>query len=246
MAFIKLESVSVSFPIHNASSRSLKGHLVSTATGGSVALSAGHSLLVEAIKNLSLTIEHGDRIGLVGHNGAGKSTLLRILAGIYEPMRGSIEVEGKVVPIFDIGLGFDPEGTGYENVRLRGLYLGMDMEEIECRIDDIAVTSGLGQFLEMPLRTYSTGMMARLAFAVSTAVEPDILLMDEGIGVGDAAFVEQARTRLAELIDRTGIMVFASHSDELLRQLCNKAVLMQKGEAIHMGSVEEVLEKYHG
>ena len=245
MARIELDSVSVSFPIYNASGQSLKTRIVSSATGGRVMPVSGRGILVEAVKELSLTIDHGERLGLIGHNGAGKSTLLRILAGIYEPMKGTIRVEGKVVPLFDIGLGFDSESTGLENIRMRGLYLGLEREEIDRRMDDIVATAELGQFIDMPLRTYSAGMQARLAFAVSTAIEPDILLMDEGIGVGDAAFVEKARKRLEGLIERTGIIVFATHSDELLKQVCDRALLMRQGHGIMLGPVDEVLGHYH-
>ena len=195
---------------------------------------------------MSLNIEHGERVGLIGRNGAGKTTLLRVMAGIYEPPAGTVEVEGRVAPLFDIGMGMDPESSGYENILLRGLYLGLRKAEIRAKVDEIAEFTELGEFLEMPLRTYSAGMFARLAFAISTSIDPEILLLDEGIGAGDEAFLEKAKQRLDAMINRARIMVLASHSDELVRKLCNRAILMQNGEIVASGSTDEMLERYHG
>src|SRR5262249_11458187 len=152
-------------------------------------------VIVQALDNVSIGIEHGARLGIVGPNGAGKTTLLRVLAGIYEPTAGSASIEGRVVPLFDVALGMDPESTGFENIKLRGLFLGMTPQQIRARTEEIAEFTELGSFLDMPLRTYSAGMQARLAFAVSTCIEPEILLLDEGIGTGDAAFIEKAKKR---------------------------------------------------
>jgi ABC-2 type transport system ATP-binding protein/lipopolysaccharide transport system ATP-binding protein len=200
--------------------------------------------VVQALEGVTISIEHGDRVGLVGHNGAGKTTLLRVLAGIFEPAQGAVRISGRPVPLFDIGLGMDSEGTGYENIYLRGLFLGMTRKEISERLNDIANFTELGDFLRLPIRTYSTGMRMRLAFAISTSVEPDILLLDEGIGAGDAAFVDKANQRIRSFEHKAGIIVLASHSEQLVRRICSTAVLMEHGRVIEIGAVDTVLERY--
>jgi len=244
MASVSLTDVSVTFPIYDASNTSLKKRLLPTLTGGRIGAASAHVPVVQALEDITISIEHGDRVGLVGHNGAGKTTLLRVLAGIFEPAQGQVRISGRPVPLFDIGLGMDSEGTGYENIYLRGLFLGMPRKEISKRLDDIASFTQLGDFLHLPIRTYSTGMRMRLAFAISTSVEPDILLLDEGIGAGDAAFVEQANQRIQSFADSAGIIVLASHSEQLIRRICSTAVLMEHGRVIEFGSVDTVLERY--
>jgi len=248
MTSIRLEKVAVTFPIYDASSRSLKKRLIAASTGGQIQSDPESTkvTVVEALNEVSLSFQHGDRVGLVGHNGAGKTTLLRVLAGIYEPTIGRVEVEGHVAPLFDVALGMDPESTGYENIILRGLFLGLKPKEIRRRIDDIAEFTELGDFLSLPIRTYSAGMRMRLAFAVSTSIEPDILLLDEGIGAGDAAFLEKANKRLGEFTNKAAIIVLASHSEGLIKKMCSHAVLMERGRVIRVGEVGEVLDYYKG
>ncbi len=200
--------------------------------------------IIEALRDITLTLEHGARVGLVGHNGAGKSTLLRLLSGIYEPTRGSATIRGRVAPVFDLGVGMDPEISGLENIVVRGLFLGMTRKQMEARVDDIADFTELGDFLRMPLRTYSTGMRVRLALGVVTSIDPEILLLDEGIGAVDAAFLEKSKRRLSELVDRAGLLVFASHSDEFLRELCDTAIWMEHGRIRERGDLETVLDHY--
>jgi ABC-2 type transport system ATP-binding protein/lipopolysaccharide transport system ATP-binding protein len=243
MAEIQLQNVTVEFPIYDDSSRSLKKRLVGAATGGRIRSESGPSI-VQALDDVTLHFQHGDRVGLVGHNGAGKTTLLRVLAGIYEPAAGSAQIDGQVAPIFDISLGMEPESTGFENIELRGLFLGMTKSEIDARMDEIAEFTELGPFLDLPIRTYSAGMRTRLAFAVSTSIQPDILLVDEGIGAGDAAFLEKANQRLREFTDKAAIIVLASHSEHLVSQMCRAAVLMEHGRVIRMGPTEEILALY--
>jgi ABC-2 type transport system ATP-binding protein/lipopolysaccharide transport system ATP-binding protein len=243
MAEIQLTNVTVEFPIYDDSSRSLKKRLVGAATGGRIHRESGPSV-VQALDDVTLHFQHGDRVGLVGHNGAGKTTLLRVLAGIYEPGAGTARIEGHIAPLFDISFGMDPESTGYENIVLRGLYLGMTKAEIEARMDAIAEFTELGPFLDLPIRTYSAGMRTRLAFAVSTSIHPDILLVDEGIGAGDAAFLEKANQRLQEFTDKAAIIVLASHSEHLVTQMCRTSVLMEHGRVIQVGSTEEILALY--
>lgn len=246
MASINLENVSVSFPVYSASSRSLRNRLLQTATGGRIRADTvtKRFSVVEALANINLTLTDGDRLGLIGHNGAGKTTLLRVLGQIYEPNQGRVQVKGTTVPLFDLQLGMDPESTGYENIILRGLFLGLSRNQIKGRMEDIAEFTELGEFLDLPIRTYSAGMLMRLAFAISTSVVPDILLLDEGIGAGDAAFIEKARTRLEHFTERVSIIVLSTHSFQLLRDMCSTAALMEHGRIVHYGETEKVLDVY--
>jgi ABC-2 type transport system ATP-binding protein len=241
---ITTENACVDFPIFDAKSRSLKKTVMGM-VGGNIT-SEAKVPVIEALRDISLDLGHGARVGLVGHNGAGKSTLLRLLAGIYEPTQGSAVVNGRVAPVFDLGVGMDPEVSGLENIVIRGLFLGMTRKQMEDRVDDIAEFTELGDFLRMPLRTYSTGMRVRLALGVVTSIDPEILLLDEGIGAVDAAFLEKSRKRLSELVERSGLLVFASHSDEFLRELCDTAIWMEHGRIRQHGDLEDVLTAYKG
>lgn len=245
MVSIDTHNACVDFPIFDAKSRSMKKAFLGAA-GGVIGRNSSNTVVVEALKNINLHLREGDRVGLVGHNGAGKSTLLRLLSGIYEPTRGSATVRGRIAPVFDLGVGMDPEISGYENIIIRGLFLGQTRAAMRKRIDDIAEFSELGEYLNMPLRTYSTGMRVRLALGVVTSIEPEILLLDEGIGAVDAAFMAKARKRLQELVQRSGILVFASHSNDFLAQLCNTALWIDHGEIRQAGLVDEVVEAYEG
>ncbi len=242
MAYIRLDQVHVSFPLYDVTGRSLKKHLMGVRTGGVIA--HGGCTMVQALNGVSFTVNHGDRLALVGHNGAGKTTLLRVLAGIYEPAYGSVKVEGTIAPLFDISLGMEMEATGYDNILLRGLYLGLSKHEIRQRAPEIAEFTELGEFLNLPLRTYSLGMRMRLGFAVSTAIEPDVLLLDEGLSAGDASFMAKANARLKEFWDKAAIIVLASHSEWLMREVCDKAILIEHGQVQYFGSVDEVLAVY--
>ena len=244
MASIELDHVSVDFPIFNASSRSVRRDLLGKVIGGRLSKDKKRGTSVRALDEVSITFGKGDRVGLIGHNGAGKTTLLRVLAGVYPPSSGHIRCEGRIAPLFDISLGFDFESSGYENIILRGLFLGLSKAQIEARVGNIAEFTELGNYLEMPLRTYSSGMLLRLAFAIATEIEPDIILMDEWIGVGDTQFVERAKARLDDFIRGSSIMVLASHSEELIRATCNKAILLGQGRVLAKGSVEEVFHHY--
>jgi ABC-2 type transport system ATP-binding protein len=235
----------VDFPIFDAKTRSFKKSVLGRA-GGVIGASDSGVPMVEALRDIDLHLEHGDRIGLVGHNGAGKSTLLRLLSGIYEPTRGACRVRGRVAPVFDLGVGMDPEISGFENIVIRGMFLGMSRKEMLAKTDDIAEFTELGQHLEMPLRTYSTGMRVRLALGVVTSIDPEILILDEGIGAVDADFMRKARKRLQALVERSGILVFASHSNEFLAQLCDRALWIDKGQIKMEGGIEEVVGAYEG
>ena len=243
MVSIDVQDASVDFPIFDAKNRSLKKSVLGRAGGR---ITESKVPVVEALRDVSLSLSEGDRVGLVGHNGAGKSTLLRLLAGIYEPTRGRARIRGRVAPVFDLAVGMDPEISGLENILIRGLFLGMSRREMERRVDEIAEFTELGDYLSMPLRTYSTGMRVRLALGVVTSIDPEILILDEGIGAVDAAFLEKARDRLRDLVGRSGILVFASHSDEFLVELCDTAIWMDTGVIREQGSLREVVSHYKG
>jgi lipopolysaccharide transport system ATP-binding protein len=228
---ISAEGICVEFPIWNPSHRSLKNAVLRATTGGRLARESSTRVVVQALSDLSFEFERGDRIGLVGNNGSGKTTLLRVLSGIYEPVRGRLEVSGRVSSLLDLSLGMDHEATGLENIVLRGVLMGLPPVAIQAKVNEIAEFSELGDYLSMPIRTYSSGMLLRLAFAVSTSVAPEILLLDEWLGVGDAGFRDKAERRLLELIESSAIMVLASHDESLIRRFCSRMLRLEHGRA---------------
>ena len=244
MASITLEHVTVDFPIYGH--HSFRSALLSRA-GGLIRREGRKSdrVIVRSLDDISLTISHGDRVGFIGHNGAGKSTLLRVLAGVYEPMMGTVVAEGRISPLLNTAPGLSMDDTGYENILTCGLYLGMTEDEIRRKTPEIERFTELGEYLSLPVRTYSTGMLTRLGFAIATAIDPEILLLDEGLGAGDARFVERVNRRVDELIKRSSILVLASHSDALIKSMCNKAMLMDHGRIIASGSTDDVIKEYH-
>ncbi|MBB3267893.1 ABC-2 type transport system ATP-binding protein/lipopolysaccharide transport system ATP-binding protein [Azospirillum sp. OGB3] len=245
MASIHLNDVSVDFVLYQGSARSLKKTLLRSSTSGVLKHDAHHRVTVKALSDFSLTLEHGDRVGLIGGNGAGKTTLLRVLAGVYEPTAGRIRVDGRVTPLFDIGLGLDMDASGYDNIRMRAAYFGIDADEVERKMDDIAAFTELGDYLDLPVRTYSAGMTLRLAFAAATSVDPEILLMDEWLAVSDTKFLEKAQRRAEGFVNRSSIMVVASHVEDVLKRLCNKLLWLERGTIQRFGPVDEVLAAYH-
>lgn len=246
MASIEFHDVAVDFPIYNASGRSLKKRLISVATGGQLGSDPLGRVVVRALEGLTFTLRDGDRVGLLGHNGAGKSTLLRLLSGVYSPSHGSARIDGEIGSLIDISLGIDPEATGRENIYLRGSLLGMGKADLAERMEEIIAFSELGDFIDMPLRTYSTGMHLRLAFAVSTTVRPQILLMDEWLAVGDEGFKHKAEQRMRELVQSTNILVIASHARDLLLETCNRVIWLEHGKIRMDGPADEVLAAYFG
>jgi lipopolysaccharide transport system ATP-binding protein len=216
MATIKVHEVSVEIPIYSNHNRSIKNSFLKKMMKDRV---LPHS--VTALSNITLDLKDGDRLGVMGPNGAGKSTLLRTLAGVYHPTSGTIEVKGRISSLIDINLGMDHEATGYENIRMRGIMMGVSLKKIKTMEEEIADFSGLGGFLHMPIRTYSTGMHMRLGFAVSTAIEADIILMDEWLSVGDSDFLVKAEKRLHDYIEKSSILVIASHNQNTIKNICN-------------------------
>ena len=213
---------------------------VAPAIGGDFAFSKGRKRL-RALDGISFELNAGDRMGLIGPNGAGKSSLLMSLAGIYQPTEGSISVSGRVDALFNIRLGFRPEATGRRNIYLRGLISGWTPKEIEARMPSIIAFSELGDFIDMPLSSYSQGMAARLAFAIVTAIDFEVLLLDEWIGAGDPEFQEKARRRMDDLVAQAGILVLASHNHQLIRNTCNKVMRLVRGQIAAYGTIDEVL-----
>ena len=242
MAAIDLLDVSLDYPIYDAGSRSLKNAML-RGIGGRIAADQGR-VAIHALRGVSLQLRDGDRLALIGHNGAGKSTLLKVLAGIYEPPEGRVRIEGRVSSLTDLTMGMDMEATGYENIVMRGVFLGLSRAEARAKLPEIETFTELGEFLRLPVRSYSAGMLVRLAFAVSTASRPEILIMDEMIGAGDTAFAEKARARVTDYIARSSILVLASHDGAVLRQFCNKGALLQKGRLERFGPIEDVLGAY--
>jgi ABC-type polysaccharide/polyol phosphate transport system ATPase subunit len=243
-AYIHLQNATLDLPIYDVQGRSLKKQMLRIGRRNRIAEDNDGVIVVRALDSIDVCLEAGDRVGLIGRNGAGKSTLLRAMAGIYSPTTGIIERKGKIVPLLDITLGMDENSTGRQNIRLRGLLLGMTSSEIIAKQDAIAEFSDLGDYLDLPLRTYSSGMRVRLAFAVSTAVDAEILLLDEVMGVGDAAFKGKANRRLRDLHSRAEIVVLAIHANDEIRKTCSKVIWMEQGRVRAFGPVEEVLAEY--
>lgn len=232
MTHISLRHCGLALPVYGTSNRSFKKLALSAATGGRIAAESGQITVVHALKDVSLEIAAGDRVGLIGHNGSGKTSLLRLLCGVYEPTSGVAVVHGRVTSLIDVTLGMDFEATGYENIRLRALILGVSKDQIAAMTPRVVEFSGLGDYMSMPVRTYSSGMVLRLAFSIVTSVQPEILLMDEWMSVGDDAFVQKAEERLAELVDRASILVLASHNQKIINDLCTVVVRMDQGNIV--------------
>lgn len=244
MTHISLNHVSIDLPIYNSQGRSLKKTVMGCATGGRIGLSESGRTIVRCLDDINLSIKPTERIGLVGHNGSGKSSLLRVLGKVYEPTQGCAEIVGKIGSLIDISLGIDLEATGIENVYLRGALLGIKKKEIDKNLDSIIEFSQLGDFINMPVRTYSAGMHMRLAFSVSTMITPEILLMDEWLSVGDLSFQNRAEKRLNELIRKSNILVIASHSRDLIESCCTRVIWLEKGKIKMDGLPAEVCQCY--
>jgi lipopolysaccharide transport system ATP-binding protein len=246
MAHILLNNVGIEIPIFNASTRSLKKKLIQTVTGGSIHQYDEGLVVVKALQNINLEIKHGDRIGLLGHNGAGKSTLLRVLSGVYKPTHGQATIKGYASSLIDVSLGIDSEATGRENIFIRAALLGLSKKQITEQMEEIIEFSELGDFIDMPVRTYSSGMHLRLAFSVSTIIRPEILIMDEWLSVGDESFKHKAEVRMQELVEGTSVLIIATHSRELIMKTCNRALWLEHGKIKMDENVKDVCELYFG
>ena len=245
MASIVLDKASVELAIYNARGRGLKNELFRRTVGGGLEDRRDRSVqIVKALNEISFQARNGDRIGLIGGNGAGKTTLLRVLCRVYPPTKGSATITGRVSSLIDLAMGMDSDATGYENIIMRGIMLGLDSKQAQGIVADVEEFSQLGEFLSLPIRTYSSGMLLRLAFGVSTAVDPDIVILDEIIGVGDAAFAERAERRLQKLISSANILFLASHDNEAIKRFCNRAIWLKGGNLMMDGEPETVLAAY--
>lgn len=228
MPTVTLRNACVTYPVFGYRAYSLKNTLALAATGGRLGRDAGVTV-VHALHDISLDLTTGDRLGILGHNGSGKSTLLRVISGVYSPTAGTAHTTGTIAAFTDPLLGIEPDATGYENIFLRGLVMGLRRKDISLLIPGIAEFSGLGDYLSMPVRTYSTGMLMRLGFAIATAIDRDILLMDEWLSVGDSHFQKCAESRLRHILRNTGILVLASHSRELIERECTRVIELNHG-----------------
>ena len=197
-----------------------------------------------ALKDINFEVEKGDRLGILGLNGAGKSTLLKVIAGVYKPTTGTVERNGLIAPLIELGAGFDPQYTGAENIYLYGAVLGFSKKFIDEKYDEIVEFSGLKKFIDVPLKNYSSGMRSRLGFSIATAVEPDILILDEVLSVGDAKFKKKSEAKVMQLFDKGATVLFVSHNINQVKRICNKAILLQEGNIIAAGDVDDVCEVY--
>jgi len=239
MVSVSVTGLTLRFPVYGVDAKSLKKHLARVTVGGRLGGHA-HAHYVTALSGVNLDLQAGDRLGLIGHNGSGKTSLLRALSGAYEPDEGRVEVYGRIASLLDLSLGIDPTATGLDNIYLRGRVAGLSPREIERRLQEIGDFSGLGPYLAMPLKTYSAGMQARLAFAVATSVDADVVLMDEWIAVGDEEFQHSAHNRLEQLINRAGILVLASHNLDMIRSYCNKVMRLTAGTTTEVTDIRRL------
>lgn len=247
MVKVSLDRVGVHFLLAHERNTTLFRSLRQVALGGRAGQGPG-GYGITALRSIDLTVREGERVALIGENGAGKTSLLRVAAGILPPTSGRVEVHGRIASLLSIEHGFDHHASGWENIRLRARYMGMSESEIDEQKEAIAQFSGLGEYLQLPFETYSAGMGLRLAFAVATAFQPDVLVMDEWLSVGDGAFRQLAEKRLEALVERAGIFLFASHAEPLQVQLCNRGIVLKNGEIVFDGPVEEAQRFYleHG
>lgn len=233
MTYIYAEKVSIQFPIYSGGAqRSFKKNLIGAVTGGVIGRDASKKISVKALDEVSFEFYPGDRVGIMGSNGSGKSTLLQMLSGVYEPTDGVLNVEGKIVPMLNLTLGLDMEFSGLENIYLRAQLLGLSRKQIEGKLEDIVEFSGIGDFIHLPMRTYSSGMVMRLMFSIVTSVDSDIILMDEWMSVGDSNFAAQAEIRLRQMMSDAKIVVIASHDINMLKKNCNKLIKLEHGKIV--------------
>lgn len=248
MAYLEMSGVCVDFPVFSSQSRGLINSLFrfERSVQQRIETKGGGGVTVHALRDISLHLKTGDRVALIGRNGAGKTTMLRAMSGVYEPEQGEIRSSGNISALTDLMLGVDPEASGYDFVITRGIVMGLTKAQARGLFADVEAFTQLGDYLHLPVRSYSTGMLLRLAFAISTAIVPDILLMDEMIGVGDSQFIERANLRLNKLMSQVEILVLASHNEEILRAFCTTGVVMSEGRIVHTGPLTECLALHNG
>ena len=239
-ASIRLDNVQLIYPIYSVRAQSLRHAMINLAIGGRLLRGSNDVVHVNALEGVSFSLQDGDRLGLVGHNGAGKSTLLKVLAGVYEPTRGRIEVTGSMASMLDIGHGIDWDATGVENIKIMSRLRGMRSAQINAQMDELIAFSELGAYADLPMKTYSAGMSARLVFTLATSFKSDILIMDEWLGAGDAQFIQKATERMNAFVNHARIMVLASHNFALLQATCNKVLVLDKGRMRYFGDLADL------
>ena len=235
---IKVENVGMKFNLSKEKIDSLKDYVIKSLKG-EVSYNE-----FWALRDINFTLKKGDRLGILGLNGAGKSTLLKVIVGVFKPTEGKVTKHGKIAPLLELGAGFDPQYTGRENIFLYGAVLGLDKKFLEEKYDEIVKFAELEEFIDVPLKNYSSGMRARLGFAIATIVEPEILILDEVLSVGDAKFRKKSEKKVMSMFDKGVTVLFVSHSIEQVKRLCNKAILLEKGRIIASGDIDEVAEIY--
>ncbi|MEY3479447.1 MAG: hypothetical protein RIQ71_222 [Verrucomicrobiota bacterium] len=243
-AFLKLHEVSVRFRVYGVGSQSLKKKIISFGTGGRLARDAANHFVVQALDNISLELKDGDRLGIIGANGSGKSTLLRTMVGIYRPNEGSVSSQGRIATIIDHSVGLELQATGLENVQARAVLLGVQKADWPTYTERVGDICELGDYLSMPVHTYSSGMMMRLNFALSISIDPDILVLDEWLSVADAAFRNKAAALMEDLVARSRVLIIASHNLELLQRLCNRGIFLKGGALAKEGEMHSVISSY--
>ena len=236
---ISAKQISLIYPVYSIRAQSLRNSVINLAVGGKLLRDGQDVVQVRALNDVTFDVLDGDRLGIMGHNGSGKSTLLKVLAGVYEPTGGSLRVEGEVSSMLDIGLGLDGEATGYENIMTMGRMKGLTPRQIRAKLPEIVEFTELGSYMHLPLKTYSAGMTMRLVFGVATSFEPDVLLLDEWLGAGDAHFMDKAKQRMNEVVSSARCVVLASHSFELIREVCNKLMVLEGGVVRYLGPVPD-------
>jgi lipopolysaccharide transport system ATP-binding protein len=244
MTQIKLNNVGLEVPVYDISSRSLKKSLLSFAGNNRFSFNKSGNISVNVLTALNIEINQGDRLAVLGKNGAGKTSFLRLLNGVYPPTEGNMKLEGEISSLIDISLGIDENATGRENIYLRGALIGMTRKEIVAEMDAIIEWADIANFIDMPLRTYSSGMQLRLAFSIATLIAPEILILDEWLSVGDADFAKKAEVRMHELVNKSHIFVIATHSEHVAHHFCNRAIWMENGKIIMDGTSKIVSDAY--
>lgn len=239
---LQATALSLRIPVTKPSERSLLSNPMRLVRD--LYFSRGQRTISVLLDNITFSLMPGERLGLIGPNGAGKSTLLRVLAGIYTPSSGKLVVDGKVKGLFEVSLGMNQQGTGLENIYMRGLQMGLDLKDIRALVPEVLEFSELAEHIDKPIATYSTGMRLRLAIAISTMIEPDILLLDEWIGAGDASFSRKVKARMMKLVEGSRGMVIATHNDKLLKSLCTQGMVLSEGKVAFMGNVDDALTYY--
>jgi lipopolysaccharide transport system ATP-binding protein len=234
-AIIRLHGVQLAYPIYSIRANSLRNAIANLAIGGKLLKDGKDIIHVRALENINFALNEGDRLGIIGHNGAGKTTLLKVIAGVYEPDKGLVEVNGRVSSMIDIGLGLDASLTGRDNILVMGRMRGVPTKEVLAKFPEIVEFSELGGYIDLPVKSYSAGMQARLVFAVATTLQPDVLLLDEWIGAGDASFHQKATNRMNDILSQSRVMVLATHNFGMIKDVCNKLLVLNGGNQDYFG-----------